>query len=80
MTQTKSVPSLNRTTQQMKQSKSNAFAKVYYIWQTTPSFRCVGYSFQRKQANAIANQVRKLTGQDGKIVEFDRAELTSLKF
>lgn len=56
------------------------FSKVYYIVQTKPFLRTCGYSFSRKQAQAIAKDIRLLTGEKGKVIEFSRDELKDLEF
>lgn len=61
-------------------NKSKKFKKIYYIIQTTPIFKTCGYAFSKQTADFVAEQVLLLTGQRGKVVEFDREELKDLNF
>lgn len=61
----------------MKKSK---FENVYYVVQTRPRLSVCGYTFTEDEANVMAQVVRELTGETGRIVHFTRKELKKLNY
>lgn len=54
--------------------------KVYYVIQTVPKYRVCGYSFNKKEANAVANKIKEITDVQGYVIEFTRSELKELGY
>lgn len=59
---------------------TKAFETVYYVAQHKPYFRICGYTFNRRQAEALQKVIKKETGGEGLIVEFSRDELVRLGY
>lgn len=56
------------------------FEIVYFVVQTYPLFKTCGITFDKRRADALVFLIKKLTGQEGKIIQFTREELEELNY
>lgn len=64
----------------MKPKPKERFKVVYYVAQTQPKLQICGFTFDKREAEQMSLEVKKVTGAKGKIIMFTRNQIKRLNY